>query len=143
MYDLLTGDYAYGAWVRELVALARGHGLLGDRALDVACGNGNGTLPLLDLGYEVSGCDLSPAMLRRRAAAHPRPRPARPRPTCSTMPVLGRFDLVTCFGDVPNHLASLARGRHGALAGSAATCAAAGCCSSISICSPPTATCRM
>jgi SAM-dependent methyltransferase len=106
VYELLTGDYAYADWVRNLLALARRHGLTGRRALDAACGNGNATLPLLDLGYDVSGCDISPAMVaaaRARTGGRARIVEADLR----RMPVLGRFDLATCFGDVPNHLASL------------------------------------
>jgi SAM-dependent methyltransferase len=92
--------------VRELVTLARGHGLLGECALDVACGNGNGTVPLLDLGYEVTGCDISPAMLEAaRRRTHGRARLFQA--DVLNMPMLGRFDLATCFGDVPNHLATL------------------------------------
>src|SRR5690242_11058261 len=107
VYDLLTGDYTYAGWVRELVALARAHGLEGDRTLDAACGDGNATVPLLELGHEVSGCDLSPAMVaaaRRRTGGRARIVQA----DLLAMPLLGRHDLVTCFGDVPNHLPSLA-----------------------------------
>jgi len=110
VYDLLTGDYTYGAWVRELVALARARGLEGDRTLDAACGDGNATLPLLSLGHAVSGCDVAAAMVaaaRRRTQGRARIVQA----DLLTMPLLGRFDLVTCFGDVPNHLGSLAEVR--------------------------------
>jgi SAM-dependent methyltransferase len=37
----------------------------GDRVLDVACGTGNATLPAARTGAEVTGLDLSPAMLER------------------------------------------------------------------------------
>jgi len=107
VYDLLTGDYTYPEWVRELVGLARDHGLEGRRTLDAACGDGNATVPLLDLGHEVSACDLSPAMVaaaRRRTGGRARIVQA----DLLAMPLLGRHDLVTCLGDVPNHLASLA-----------------------------------
>jgi SAM-dependent methyltransferase len=106
VYDLLTGDYAYAEWVTALVALARRHGLEGPRALDVACGTGNGTLPLLDLGFEVTGFDLSAAMV---AAARARTggRARLLEADLLQMPLLGRFDLATCFGDVPNHLPTL------------------------------------
>jgi SAM-dependent methyltransferase len=110
VYELLTGDYAYGDWVAELEALARRRGLVGGRALDAACGTGNATLPLLELGYEVTGCDLSPAMVaaaRERTAGRARIVEA----DLLRMPLLGRFDLATCFGDVPNHLASIAEVR--------------------------------
>jgi len=112
VYDLLTGDYAYGPWVADLVELARRHGLAGDRALDVACGDGNATLPLLDLGFDVTACDLSHAMVaaaRRRTGGRARVLQA----DLLRMPLLGRFDLTTCFGDVPNHLRSLAELRAG------------------------------
>jgi len=110
VYDLLTGDYTYASWVRELVALAGKHGLPGRRTLDAACGDGNATLPLLELGHDVCGCDLSTAMVaaaRARTAGRARIVQA----DLLAMPVLGRFDLVTCFGDVPNHLGSLAEVR--------------------------------
>ena len=63
-------------------------------------------MPLLELGHDVSGCDLSAAMVaaaRARTAGRARIVQA----DLLTMPLLGRFDLVTCFGDVPNHLGSL------------------------------------
>src|SRR4051812_45475860 len=103
VYQLLTGDYGYDRWVGVLEALAREHGLHGSHALDVACGDGNAILPLLELGYEVCGCDLAPAMVDRaalRAAGRARVLVADMR----ALPLLGRFDLVTCLGDVLNHL---------------------------------------
>jgi SAM-dependent methyltransferase len=106
VYDLLTGDYAYGEWVGRLVALARAHGLRGERALDAACGDGNATLPLLDLGFVVTGCDIASGMVdaaRRRTGGRAR----IVRADLLEMPLLGRFDLVTCFGDVPNHFLSI------------------------------------
>src|SRR3954469_21329136 len=95
VYDLLTGDYAYGEWVAGLLDLARAHGLHGCRTLDVACGNGNATLPLLNLGHDVTGCDISPAMVeaaRRRTRGRARLLEA----DVLAMPLLGRFDLATC-----------------------------------------------
>jgi SAM-dependent methyltransferase len=103
VYQLLTGDYGYDRWVGVLEGLARDHGLTGSRALDVACGDGNAILPLLELGYDVTGCDLAPAMVERadaRAGGRARLLVADMR----ALPLLGRFDLVTCLGDVFNHL---------------------------------------
>src|SRR4051794_24249809 len=68
-YDLLTHRYRHDRWVRRLEAIARAHGVHGRRALDVACGSGKSLVPLLERGYDVAGCDLSPEMLavaRRR-----------------------------------------------------------------------------
>jgi SAM-dependent methyltransferase len=106
VYDLLTGDYAYAEWVADLVSLARAYGLDGSRTLDVACGNGNATVPLLNMGHEVTGCDISPAMVDA-ARERTRGRARLLEADILAMPLLGGFDLATCFGDVPNHLASL------------------------------------
>ena len=67
VYDLLTDGYAHERWLGALERLARAHGLRGRRVLDVACGTGSSFLALLDAGYEVTACDLSPAMARRAA----------------------------------------------------------------------------
>jgi SAM-dependent methyltransferase len=105
-YDLLTEGYAYGIWVEALERLARTHGLRGQRLLDVACGTGKSFLPFVDRGYEVTACDVSSAMVAIAA------RKAGGRARCEVadmvdLPVLGRFDLVTCLGDALNHLPSL------------------------------------
>jgi SAM-dependent methyltransferase len=115
VYQLLTGDYGYDRWVALLERLARDHGLTGTRALDVACGDGNSFLPLLERGYDVTGCDLSPAMVER-AVARSGGRARLLVADMRALPVLGRFDLITCLGDVLNHLAD-AREMRAALVG--------------------------
>ncbi|MDP9292961.1 MAG: methyltransferase domain-containing protein [Actinomycetota bacterium] len=62
VYDLLTAGYDHGRWLAALERLALEHGLAGRRLLDVACGTGSSFLPLLLAGYEVTACDVSPAM---------------------------------------------------------------------------------
>ena len=104
-YDLLTAGYAYAPWLRAIDELARSHGLTGRRALDVACGTGKGTEALLDLGYEVMGCDGSPGMAavaRRKLAGRASVLVA----DMCDLPVYGSFDLVTCLDDAVNHLPS-------------------------------------
>ena len=62
--------------------------LRGRRLLDVACGTGRSFLPMLERGYDVTACDISPAMAARAreksggaarvlVARHPRARAAR------------------------------------------------------------------
>jgi SAM-dependent methyltransferase len=104
VYDLLTADYAHARWVRGLEDLARAHGLRGRRALDAACGTGKSFLPLLDLGYDVTACDLSPEMAARAQAAGGPEADVRVADVRRLEP-LGSFDLVTCLSDVLNHLA--------------------------------------
>ena len=64
-YDLFTAGYSYDTLLAELERLALDHGLAGRRLLDVGCGTGKSFLPMLARGYEVTGCDLSPAMVEQ------------------------------------------------------------------------------
>jgi SAM-dependent methyltransferase len=101
-YDAFTADHRHELWVPAIGRLARRHGLAGRRVLDVACGTGKSFLPLLERGYAVTACDLSPEMARRAARKAPaaRVRVADMR----ELPVLGSFDLVTCLDDALNYL---------------------------------------
>jgi SAM-dependent methyltransferase len=104
-YDLLTAGYAYGPWLAAIDRLARSHGLVGWRALDVACGTGKSLEALLDLGYDALGCDGSAGMAavaRRKLAGRADVFVAD---MCS-LGVVGSFDLVTCLDDALNHLPS-------------------------------------
>jgi SAM-dependent methyltransferase len=106
-YDLLTAGYAYGPWLGAIARLARSHGLVGRRALDVACGTGKSLEALLELGFEAVGCDASPGMAevaRRKLAGRTEVHVADMR----ELPVYGSFDLVTCLDDALNHLPSAA-----------------------------------
>jgi SAM-dependent methyltransferase len=103
-YDDLTADYDYERWLDTLEGLAREHGLSGHRLLDVACGTGRSFEPLLRRGYDVTACDLSPAMARRAAR---RLGGATGRVTVADMrqlPSYGEFDLITCLDDAVNYL---------------------------------------
>ena len=59
-------------------------------------------LPFLRRGFEVTGCDVSPAMLAE--AARKAPDAVWSRRTCARCPCSGEFDLVICFDDSLNHL---------------------------------------
>src|SRR5687767_679449 len=70
-YDRFTAASEYEPVLDAIETWARAQGLAGRRVLDVACGTGKSFEPLLSRGYEVTGCDLSPAMVaeaRRKAA---------------------------------------------------------------------------
>lgn len=101
-YDLFIAGYDHRRWVGVLDRLAREHGLAGDRALDLACGTGPALGPLLELGYDVAGCDLSPAMIAIARERHPGVdlHVADMR----ELPELGPFDLVLCLDDAVNYL---------------------------------------
>src|SRR4051812_20949517 len=103
-YDAFTASYAHKAWLEGLGRELRALGLTGSRVLDVACGTGKSSLPLLELGYEVSACDVSPTMV---AIARERLGLPRDRVFVADMrrlPALGQFDAVTCLDDAVNYL---------------------------------------
>src|SRR3954454_20266588 len=103
VYDRLVDPSAHDGWLGTLEALAREAGMRGRRALDVAGGPRSRFLPLLERGYDVTACDISPRMVkqaRRRARGRAQVLVADMR----ELPVLGRFDLVTCLDDALNHL---------------------------------------
>jgi SAM-dependent methyltransferase len=102
-YDAFTDHPAYADWIRRLEELARRHGLSGNRALDIGCGTGKSILPLLELGYQVVGCDPSGHMLaecRRKVGGQARLIHA----PAEALPELGRFDYITSLNDVCNYI---------------------------------------
>src|SRR3954453_22182152 len=105
-YDALTEGHDYERWIDALERLAIAHGFAGRRVLDVACGTGKSFVPMLDRGYEVVACDLSPEMVsraREKAAG----RSARVLVAdMRVLPRLGAFGLLTCLDDAVNYLAS-------------------------------------
>jgi SAM-dependent methyltransferase len=104
-YNGYTRTYGHERWLANLEAIAIDHGLRGNRLLDVGCGTGKSFLPMLARGYEVTGCDISPAMVERAREAgegHAEVVVADAR----DLPVLGRFDLVTSLDDALNYVLS-------------------------------------
>lgn len=108
VYDDFTAHHNYREWVGTLLELGEAHGLRGDTALDVACGTGKSFLPLLDLGWKVTACDISPSMVElARAKAGGRVERLDVA-DMRELPVYGSFDLVGCLDDAVNYLHSAA-----------------------------------
>jgi SAM-dependent methyltransferase len=104
VYDDFTDGYGHDAWVGRLERIARSHGADGPRVLDVACGTGKSFAPLLERGYDVWACDISPAMVER-ARRSPGIEPERVLVAdMRALPELGAFELVTCLDDAVNYL---------------------------------------
>jgi SAM-dependent methyltransferase len=107
VYDDFTAHHNYESWIAMLLELAAENGLRrgASRALDVGCGTGKSFTPLLDRGWEVTGCDISPAML---ALARERSGGRVPLEIVDVreMPVLGSFDIAFCIDDAINYLHS-------------------------------------
>jgi SAM-dependent methyltransferase len=103
-YDRFTAGYAYDPWIEAIERRAVALGLRGGRALDLACGTGKSTLPLLTRGYEVRGCDISEGMIRRAQEKLPDLADAFSVADMRDLPTLGEFDLVLCLDDAVNYL---------------------------------------
>jgi SAM-dependent methyltransferase len=102
-YDAFTAGYGHDRWLGRVEGLVRELGLSGWRLLDVACGTGSSSEPMLRRGWEVTACDLSPGMVARaraRLRAQGRVFVADMR----RLPRVGPFDLVTCLDDSLNYL---------------------------------------
>lgn len=94
-YDAFTlgFGYKYETWTATLLAKAEEEGLRGNRLLDVACGTGFSFIPLLDRGWQVTGCDVSAAMVEG-ARAKVGDRAELVVADMRELPVLGEFDLI-------------------------------------------------
>lgn len=108
-YDTLLDGPDYEAWAGFF---ARAAAQTGQRdikhVLDLACGTGNMTLPLLRRGYEVTGLDLSPDMLAE-AQRRSREEGYQPLFLCRDMcepEKCGDFDAVICCLDGINYITS-------------------------------------
>lgn len=101
-YDHFTSDYEHDRWLPRLERLAKGHGLSGRRVLDVACGTGKSLRPLLALGYDGEGCDLSIAMLNEAVKALPGVHVFRA--DMRRLRVPEPYAWLTCLNDAINHL---------------------------------------
>ena len=105
-YDRFTAGYAHDAWISAIEAHAVRLGLQGARALDLACGTGKSTAPLLVRGYSVEACDISAAMIREARRKLPDHADAFFVADMRDLPPLGEFDLVVCLDDAINYLLS-------------------------------------
>jgi SAM-dependent methyltransferase len=105
VYDDFTGHYESEAWIADLVKILESHGLTGKRLLDVGCGTGTSFMPMLAQGWEVTGCDISTAMLalgREKAGSAVQLSLA----DMLDLPEFGQFDLVWALDDAINYLLS-------------------------------------
>jgi len=103
VYDDFTAHHDYDLWLGNLLPKLHQHGLRGRRLLDVGCGTGKSFLPMLERGWEVTACDISPSMLalaRAKTGNAARLSVA----DMTELPVFGEFDLVWALDDAVNYL---------------------------------------
>ena len=63
-YDQMMGDGKYQGWKKLIARVVKQHHIATGKCLDVACGTGNITKLLLELGFRVVGVDISAEMVR-------------------------------------------------------------------------------
>ena len=103
VYDDFTAHHDYEVWLGNLLPELHRHGLSGRRLLDVGCGTGKSFLPMLERGWRVTACDISPSMLelaRAKAGDTVELSVADMR----ELPAFGEFDLVWALDDAINYL---------------------------------------
>lgn len=103
-YDELTDHHRYEEWFDQLMPALEKAGLSGNRLLDLGCGTGKSTLPLVARGWDATAVDISPGMLReleRKADGRVEVHVA----DIADLPTLGEFDLVLCLGEAMNYVA--------------------------------------
>jgi SAM-dependent methyltransferase len=105
-YDDFTAGFAYEEWIAAIEERALALGLPGRRALDLACGTGNSTGPLLRRGYTLTACDISPAMIAEARRKYPAIADSFVVADMRSLPELGQFDFVLCLDDAVNYLLS-------------------------------------
>jgi SAM-dependent methyltransferase len=103
VYDHFTAHHNYDLWLGNLMPKVEEHGIPGERLLDVACGTGKSFLPLLEKGWEVTACDISPSMIEV-ARQKVGDRVALSVADMRDLPVFGEFDVVFCLDDAVNYL---------------------------------------
>lgn len=103
VYDEFTAHHNDEEWLSELLAALEPHGLAGGRLLDVGCGTGKSFIPMLERGWQVTACDISPAML---ALAKEKVGEAAQLEVADMrkLPHFGYVDLVWALDDAVNYL---------------------------------------
>ncbi len=105
-YEDFNRGYMYERWTGRLLETAEGAGLEGDRLLDIACGTGLSFVTMLERGWRVTGCDISPAMLEI-AEEKFGDRAELFVADMRELPEVGEFDLIWAINDPLNYLLSI------------------------------------
>jgi SAM-dependent methyltransferase len=105
VYDEFTAHHNYDLWLGELLPKLEKHGIRGKRLLDVGCGTGKSFIPMLEKGWQVTACDISPSMVEI-AREKVGDRVALSVADMRDLPVFGEFDVVFCLDDAVNYLLS-------------------------------------
>ncbi|RDI44035.1 class I SAM-dependent DNA methyltransferase [Falsibacillus pallidus] len=101
VYDFLMKDMPYDKWLQMVQDFKESFGIQGKKVLDLGCGTGELTVGLAELGYDVTGVDLSDDMLMvaREKADKAGVRIQLFQQDMSKIEELGTYDIITIFCD--------------------------------------------
>ncbi|UCH27585.1 MAG: methyltransferase domain-containing protein [Trueperaceae bacterium] len=102
VYDEIMADIEYEAWGDFILSTITDRGWQGGAFLDLGCGTGNGTFPMVVRGFEVSGLDASAEMLQVAREKLPHVKFYQGDFTCFTLPE--RFSVIYSVFDSINNL---------------------------------------
>jgi SAM-dependent methyltransferase len=103
VYDDFNHLNDYEMWLGTLLPELEKHGLQRGRLLDIGCGTGRAFEPMLRRGWEIVGCDLTPAMLEQARGKFGDAVPLEVA-DIRELPVFGEFELILALNDVINYL---------------------------------------
>jgi SAM-dependent methyltransferase len=108
IYRWMLGDFpsAIARSQSELGRLGVEAARRGARALDLGAGLGLQTIPLVDLGYQVTALDSSEALLSELSRDCPDARIVQADLTAASDLALGAYQVIVCMGDTLPHLRS-------------------------------------
>ncbi len=103
IYDEFHRANDYEMWLGVLLPELERCGLTRGDVLDVGCGTGRAFEPMLNRGWNIVGCDLSPAMLEEARRKFRDTVPLH-EADARELPVFGKFELIFALNDVVNYL---------------------------------------
>lgn len=106
-YDAQQMDWYAATFGGRLFALLEGRGVPAGRLLDAGCGTGTLAIAAAARGWGTTGIDRSPSLLDRARAKDADGHVRWVEGDVERFDLGSRFDLVTCVGDVLNHLESI------------------------------------
>jgi SAM-dependent methyltransferase len=106
IYDDFNAQNDYEFWFSVLLPRLEEFGLKTGKLLDVGCGTGRAFAPMLRRGWEITACDISPAMVAKAKEKHAGETIAYDVADMTKLPRYGEFQLVWGLNDAVNYLVS-------------------------------------
>ena len=105
LYDQFMTDIPYARWAAYIDKVLQNHGInYKSIVLDMACGTGNITLPLAQMGYDMIGVDISADMLSQAQGKINNERILFLQQDMRQLDLYGTVDAVVCACDGLNYL---------------------------------------